>query len=248
MSKYKKEFIIYYCDSDKNGIVKPESLLIYMGETSSLHSDSLGVGINELRKHNYGWILNRWKVKFNKYPKVKDKIIIETWTSGFDKFYATREFVIFDENREELVRATTLWVFLNIEKKRPIRIPKEFNSKYNILDEKLFNDYYDFGDNILIDRYSDFNVRKSDIDYNDHVNNVNYLNWMLEVIPEEIDEKYNLVELDIHYKKEIKLGQSILTSINKGNLNGSKMEFIHNTIEKGQHEVNAFGRTLWLKR
>lgn len=248
MNKYKKEFIIYYCDSDKYGRVTPISLLTYMGETSSLHSDSLGVGIDELRKYDYGWILNRWKVKFSKYPKVKDKIIIETWTSGFDKFYATREFVIYDEKKEELVRATTLWVFLNTVKKRPIRIPKEFNSKYNIIDEKLFNDYYEFGNDFEVNKFANFNVRKSDIDYNNHVNNVNYLNWILEVVPENMDKDYVLTELDIQYKKEIKSGQSILTSIDKGYVKDNKIEFMHNIKEKCQEDINAFGRTIWLKR
>lgn len=185
MNKYQKEFTIYYYDSDKSGRVNPASLLTYMGETSSLHSDSLDLGIKELRKNNYGWILNRWKVKFTRYPKVMDKIIIETWTSGFDKFYATREFVVYNEDKEELARATTLWVFLDIVKKRPIRIPLEFNSKYNIVNERLFSDFYQFESETLVDDLQlEFNVRKSDIDYNNHVNNINYLNWMLEVVPE----------------------------------------------------------------
>lgn len=249
MNKYKKDYTIYYFDSDKNGIAKPESLLTYMGETSSLHSDSLGVGIEELRKNDYGWVLNRWKVKFSKYPKVKDKITIETWTSGFDKFYATREFVIYDDNKEELARATTLWVFLNIVKKRPIRIPSEFNSKYNIINEKLFSDFYEFEKETSVgDVLLDFNVRKSDIDYNNHVNNIKYLNWMLEVVPDKVDENYNLIELDIHYKKEIKLGQSIITSIDNGIIKENKIEFIQNIKEKSESEANAFGRTLWIKR
>lgn len=244
MSKYTKEFIIPYYDSDKYGFVRPESLLTYMGETSSFHSDSLGVGLDELRKNNYGWMLNRWKVRFSKYPRVRDKIIIDTWTSGFDKFYATREFMIFDENRTEIGRATTLWVFLDIIKKRPIRIPKDLYETYKIVDDKLLHNFFDFNIDFKTNKGIDFYVRKSDIDYNNHVNNVKYLNWMLEVVPDEIDEKYKLYEFDIQYKRETKLGSTVISTLFEEE-NKESMNYLHKIIE--DDEINTYGRTVWKK-
>lgn len=243
--KYRKEFIIPYYDSDKNGTVFPTSLLAYMGETSSFHSDFLGVGINELRKRNYGWMLNRWKVIFHRYPKVKEKIIVETWTSGFDKFYATREFVIFDENNKIVGQATTLWIFLDIIRKRPIRIPKEFNDIYDILDEKLLHNFYDFNQDFIEDKKLIFNVRKSDIDYNNHVNNVKYLNWMLEVVPDNIEDDYLLSEFDILYKKEVTYGNQIQSLLSK-EIGEEYKEFIHRI--NGDEEVSCLGRTVWNKK
>lgn len=248
MQKYIKEFQIPYYDTDKNGIVYPASLLTYMGETSSFHSDALGVGVDELRKNNYGWMLNRWRVKFYKYPKVKDKITVETWTSGFDKFYATREFVIYGTEKNIVGEATTLWIFLDIIKKRPIRIPKEFNGIYNIIDEKLLHDFFDFNFEFETNTEVDFHVRKTDIDYNNHVNNVKYLNWMLEVIPEEIDNKYFLSEFDIQYKRETKLGDLIKSSINEGLVEDNKLIYLHKINESNSNDTNTFGRTIWIKR
>lgn len=247
MSKYSKEFVIPYYDTDKNGYVFPTSLLTYMGETSSYHSDYLGVGLEVLRKNNYGWMLHRWKVKFNRYPKVREKLLVKTWTSGFDKFYATREFKIYDEENNEIVKATTLWIFLDIVKKRPRRIPKELYTTYRIMDEKLLHDYFIFEGNIEHQISLDFHVRKSDIDYNNHVNNVKYLNWMLEVIPNHIDRDYILTELDIQYKKEIKLGDLIISSIDKGTCTNDTIEFLHTIKEENSSDINAFGRTVWKK-
>lgn len=45
MQTYINQITIPYYDTDKNGYVRPETLLTYMGEASSLHSDSLGVGV-----------------------------------------------------------------------------------------------------------------------------------------------------------------------------------------------------------
>lgn len=244
MTRYRKEFIIPYYDSDKNGFVQAASLLTYMGETSSFHSDSLGVGIENLRKNNYGWMLNRWRVKFFKYPRVRDKIIIETWNSGFNKFYATREFIIYDENLNEIVRATTQWIFLDITTKRPKRVPQEFSEVYGLETEKMLHDFYDFNPEFITETNLDFNVRKSDIDYNNHVNNVKYLNWMDEVIPVSVDNNYRLDELDIQYKKEVKLGGLISSSIVEKK-DEEKLTYLHKIIE--EDEVHAYGRTKWKK-
>lgn len=243
MTRYRKEFDIPYYDSDKNGYVHPVSLLTYMGETSSHHSDSLGVGIEGLRKNNYGWMLNRWRIKFIKYPRVKDKIIVETWNSGIDRFYATREFKIFDKHSNPLVIATSQWVFLDMARKRPMRIPAEFNEIYSQEDEKLLHDYYDFNKEFETGSELDFNVRKSDIDYNNHVNNVKYLDWMLELIPVDVYGSCKLYELDIQYKKEVVLGSLVNSSIvevEKGN-----SIFLHK-ISTG-NEIHAVGRTVWNK-
>ncbi|WFA09373.1 acyl-ACP thioesterase domain-containing protein [Tissierella sp. Yu-01] len=241
MSKYTKEFIIPYYDTNKNGFVRPESLLSYMGETSSLHSDFLGVGIEALVKHNVVWMLNRWRVRFYKYPKALDKVTIGTWSSGINRFYATREFVIYDEDNEKVVEATTQWVFLDTLKKRPIRVPQELSQIYGTVVEKNLHDFYDFKDEFSTTSGIDFHVRKSDIDYNHHVNNVKYLNWMLEAIPSDIDDKYKLYELDIQYKKEIKLGSTINSSLTENR--EENFTYLHK-ITDGE-ELNAYGRTVW---
>jgi acyl-ACP thioesterase len=243
MEKYTKEFIIPYYDTDKNGLLKISALLAYMEETSSFHSDALGIGVEELGKNNYGWMLNRWRARFYKLPKVKEKVIIDTWTSGFDKFYAYREFAVYDINNEPICNATTLWIFLDVEKKKPIRVPKEFNGIYKIVDEKLMHDFADFRDDFTTKEGMDFHVRRSDIDYNQHVNNVKYLDWILETVPEDVYENYQLHELDIQYKKELKLGTTIDSLIleEKDNKNPTYLHKITN-----RKEINAYGRTEWI--
>lgn len=218
-----------------------------MGETSSYHSDSLGVGVKELRMKNYGWMLNRWRVKIYRYPVVKEKIVVETWTSSFDKFYATREFKIYDVNNNEIGKATTLWIFLDINKKRPIRIPKEFNQIYNIVDERLLHDFYDFSPDFPIEKTIDFHVRKSDIDYNNHVNNVKYLNWILEPVPDSIESNCILSEFDILYKREVTYGKLIVSAIDKGDFTGDNVEFLHKIMDSHNDSVNTYARTKWKK-
>ncbi len=241
MVKFRKEFIIPYYDSDQDGYIRPEALLTYMGETSTFHSDSLKVGMAQLREHNYAWMLNRWRARFINYPRVKDKIIIETWSSGIDRFYATREFVIYNEEADVLVKGTTQWVFIDTVKMRPIRIPQELGAIYQGDDEKILHDFYDFREEFQTNEGFDFHVRKSDIDYNNHVNNVKYLSWMIEAIPPEVDSLNKLYELDIFFKKETKLGSLINSSIKA--VENENNTFLHKITEND--DIHAFGKSVW---
>lgn len=247
MAKYIKTFQIPYYDSDKYGNATTSSILAYLGETSGEHTDSIGFGFNKLKELNYAWMLNKWKVRIDRYPKAKEKITIETWASGMDRFYATREFVIYDEENKELCRASTLWIFIDMNKKRPIRIPLEIVQSLDISEERVFNEFYDFKKEINIDKYIDFHVRRSDIDYNNHVNNTKYLSWMLETVPEYIHENYILNEFEILYKKETTYGNTILSGTKEINEIQTNKEFIHNILDKDNNEIHAFAITRWKK-
>lgn len=191
-------------------------------------------------------MLNRWRVKFYQYPRVKDKIIIQTWNSGLNKFYATREFVVYDEDNKEICKASTQWIFLDMTKKRPLRVPEKFNEIYGVVGEKNLHDFYDFKVEFPTENLMDFSVRKSDIDYNNHVNNVKYLNWMLETIPVEINDNYFFGELDILYKKEVTLGSLIQSSNFQVEEIEDNLTFLHKICENDN--IHAYGRTVWFKK
>ncbi|WP_409226775.1 acyl-ACP thioesterase domain-containing protein [Gudongella sp. SC589] len=94
MSKFWKEFTVPYYDTYREGYIRPENILAYMAETSNWHSDSLQVGFRELSRNGHAWMLLRWEAEILKYPRAKEKVRVGTWTSSFDRFYATREFVL----------------------------------------------------------------------------------------------------------------------------------------------------------
>ena len=190
-------------------------------------------------------MLNRWRVRIERYPSVGEKIKIETWISKIEKFYANREFIIYDEKDLEIGRASTLWIFIDLTKKKPIRITSEFYDGTQIIDMRAFEDFYKFDKDIEIDNYIDFHIRRSDIDYNNHVNNTKYLSWMMESIPEEIYENYVLNEFEILYKKEILYGNTIISNSKiMGPLNEETI-FLHSIIDKETRDNNAMGLSKW---
>lgn len=245
MKKFRWKLSVPYFACDNYGSMRISAMLDYLGETSSLHSDELGLGYKELKENKYGWVLNRWKFKITDYPKAKDDIIIETWTSKVNKFYANREFIIYNMAGEKIAMATTVWIFLNIDRKRPIRIPEEIENKYKMVEEFNFQEFYQFTD-LKNDRdIVSFSTRRSDIDYNNHVNNVKYFDWINESIPNEIYNNYKLVEVEILYKQEILYGHEIECKIEKSFDSGEYVEFLHEINISNNTRINAFAKTKW---
>jgi len=247
VGKFQVEFTIPYFAGDKEGVLSPVFLLEYLGEVAALHSDAANLGFKELKDMGYGWVLNRWKVKVDKYPKVKEKIIIKTWTSKAYKFFANREFTVYNKGGQLIGKASTLWVFIDINRKRPARIPEKLVSSYKIVDKRNFKDFYKFQDDIGPVTGLDFLVRKSDIDYNLHVNNVRYLDWILEVVPERENKEYFLKEFEIQYRQEIKYGEEVSSRINKGKRVGKKKIYLHKITTDADEKSRAFAKTIWSK-
>ena len=59
--------------------------------------------------------------------------------------------------------------------------------------------------------YNDiYRIRRFDLDNNKHVHNLNYINFAYELLPEEIYDKKEYVNLAIDFKHEIKMGQELI--------------------------------------
>ncbi len=248
MNKFRKSFEVSFYESDKNRKATPLSILAYLGETSGAHTDTMGFNVENLQSKNLGWVLNRWKVRIDRYPEVKEKITIETWTSGIDKFYATREFVIYDDKDIVLGKASSLWIFIDIVKKKPMRIPQTFYQAADPIEERNFDDFFDFKVDINSTNWVDFHVRRSDIDYNNHVNNTKYLSWMIESVPDFIFDNYMLNEFEILYKKEALYGSTILSGSNEIAESIEEVQFLHGIIEKASIDKHAMGLTKWVNK
>lgn len=241
---YNQEFKIPYYDTDKYGELRPVNLIKYLGELSMIHN-SLLVDLEELAKLNFGWMLNRWKVKVERYPRAGETIRIKSWISGVDKFYAYREFLVYDEENLVIGKATAIWIFIDMKRKRPIRITDDHYNLGNILNERVFHSFHRFNSDIDLGNLTDFHIRKGDIDYNDHVNNIKYLEWMIETIPDEIYKNYILSEFEIQYKKEIKYPNTILSGNKKLDAANGEINYLHKIVDKESRDEKSSGLSRW---
>ena len=228
------------------------TLLYYLEDAAIAHSESVGNGVAQIKAEGLAWILNRWHLKMDKYPILGEKIFIETWPSSFERFYGRREFLIKNMAQEIIGRATSLWIFYNIVTKRPCRIRPEFGAVYGLDPLRAIDDPFDplpaIGAGVGEGVEQEFSVRRSDIDTNGHVNNANYLQWMLEVVPEDIYQNKQLASLEIQYKKETTYGSSIRSKCQIEGLDRLQPVFSHVILGEDYGQQLAIAKTVWVRR
>lgn len=248
--RFKMEFEVHYHEINRYEKATPLTILHYLEDAAISHSEAVGQGIERLKAQKHAWILNQWQLQMDCYPALGEKVMIETWSAGFERFYGTRDFLITDKNQRIIGRATSLWIFYNTESKRPSRIPADFLDAYGFDPRRAIEQpigQVEIGTGGQEgEKEQIFAVRRSDIDTNGHVNNANYLQWMLEVVPEDIYQTYHLAALEITYKKATTYGSSICSKCIDFNLGVKTIVCRHVILgEDAEGQELASAKTIW---
>ena len=106
-----------------------------------------------------------------------------------------------------MVKANSLWTFLDVRRQRPVRPLPEVLEGYGV-DARLEMDYTDSRKIRLPEErraLPSFPVRRSHLDMNHHVNNVQYIAMACDVLPPELVVR----ELRAEYRRAARLGDVI---------------------------------------
>lgn len=223
---YEKNYFIHYFSTDIKRNLRITSLMKFFEDMAIMQSESLGVGLDYYEKEKCAWVMYKWDVKIHSYPKFKDEIKIITNPNAYKKFYANRLFEIRSSTNELLAEGNSIWIFLNTESKRPSAVPELFGKLYGMNPENEIINFDNPKSPGTVTHEKEFQVRYYDIDTNDHVNNVSYVEWALEAIPIEIKNNYTLKRLKTIYKKEVNLGDRIKSEVEIIN-NENEIECYH---------------------
>ena len=241
---FDKEFELRYFEMDKSGKASSITMLTLLQETAAEHCYSIGHSLLSLMSQNLGWVLLSGTMVMNRYPKYKEKIIIRTWLSKYQSIRGIRENIIYDADYNIIGRAKGLWIFFDIEKRRPIKIPNYFKEAWLSCEKRSLE--HDISTKInainTAEYIKKFKVNIYDTDTNGHVNNIRYLQWLVESLPEEITDNYYLHSIDGRFLSEAKYGDVIVSLTNKGDYENT---FIHAIHVEGKGNICATAKTTW---
>lgn len=243
---YEKEYEIHYYEIDIKRRALITSIVDFLGDIATIQSEELGIGIDYLKENNLGWVLYKWNINMDTYPAYGDKIVIRTWPYAMRKFYAYRQFEILSSSGDVLGRADSIWFLINTEKRRPVRVSEDMCRVYGL----PYNDdgtieIEDIEKPINIESEKQFNVRYSDIDTNQHVNNSKYIAWAIETVPMEVVLNCTLKSLKVIYEKETTYGEMVKVLTEVVN-NEHKVTCIHKITDREGKELTLL-KTTWLR-
>lgn len=199
-------------DVGQNNLLKNISMLSFLEDAGAIHSDIAGYGSLDIEKTNLSWVILGWKLKIIKRPKYGDKLKVKTWSSGSNKFYAFRDFEVYNKNEELIAIATSKWILIDTKSLAITTLSKEMLDKYEGENVKVFKEEpkYKIIEPKEYINSCDYIINRGIIDINKHVHNISYLDIAYEALPDEV---YEIVEtlnnIEISYKKEIKYGDKV---------------------------------------
>ena len=243
---YEKEYEIHYYEIDYKKRVLITSIVDFLGDVAMVQSEKLGIGIDYLNKNNLAWVLYKWNIDMYKYPMLGEKIIVRTCAYSMRKFYAYRTFELIDEAGEKVGKAESIWFLINTERRRPVKINEDTYRIYGLeAGEESVLEIEDIEKPIKTDSEKMFNVRYSDIDTNQHVNNEKYIAWAIETVPKDIVLNYTLKNLKVIYQKETTYGETIRVFTEIKN-ESDRIICVHKIIDKEDKELTLL-KTEWEK-
>lgn len=211
MNSYSKKVTLKYSDIGIANKLNLKSLIKYLQDAAGEHSDLAGYGISNIEKTHLAWLVLNWKVKMISHPHYNEEITIKTWARRLEKVYSYRDFEILDSNNNLFAIASSKWLLVDSNTKKIKHITEDIVNSYGLNNKAVFNVNLDEKPKVPENNSLNFTykVQRRDIDTNHHVNNLFYIDFALETIPENIYLSNEFNNIEIFYKKEIKYGEII---------------------------------------
>lgn len=221
-------------------------LLDTMQEVAGMHADLLGVGVRALMTKGLTWVLARLHVQFGDIPRTGQSVHIATWPSGRHRLLAVREFLLSNEKGGEILRASSAWALMNVTARRPARLDPHLPVFNRYPERMISDDFPALPPPQCADHEATYQAVAADIDINDHVNNLVYMDWALRSIPSAY-HSMRLLALEIAFLGEARLGDEIICRTQTAAEDGAEilLQSLHNPA--GNRELTRL-RSRWEKQ
>lgn len=215
-----------YSDIGPDQRLNHKGLLRILQEAASVASDEVGYGLKDIPRNGVHWILTGWRLELTKRPCWRADLKVETWPRTLDGFASDRSFLVFAEG-EQIARADSRWILVSMDTGKPARVTDAVRDAYRSqLD----------GQELFAGRPIPHNGRtpedtpiafetvagRRDIDTNYHVNNLHYLDYAIEALPETVYRNLPAA-VEIVFRRQILLGTPI--------------RCLYSLTEDGKHQV-----------
>lgn len=221
--------------------IKISAFVELLQETSMQHIIKLKASAWDLEARRMSWILLRKRIDIITLPKIGETIKVVTKPTGFAGYFAHRDYLVYDAEDTLIASASSYWTLMDMSQRKMIRIPEDLldlvhpdDSEYLPRVDKRIKKQKN------VDQTIELKVYQTHLDWNNHVNNVNYLKWMLMSLPQEKYSGKTPKSVNIHFKGEAMLGDIITAQ-----LTIQEDQTLHQIIKNDDNKLVAIAEISW---
>jgi len=247
-AKHHDCFRVRSYETDQQGRLQAPILCKWLEEAAVGHAKILDVAVETLFEHGVAWVLSRLQMTMGRWPASGEEIVVETWPEAASRLFTERRFEIFDASGNRIGAVSTLWLVLDLVRRRPIRLPPLVMDRLAAID--IGTELTDFTDLEALETVQNelaYTVRRSDLDLADHVNNTSYVEWAVEAVRDEVWGTHDLAQLEIQYLSECHHGQTILSRSHLVD-HDEEINVYHQLVRKEDDTEVARALTRWRVR
>lgn len=207
---FEYEAHVRFSEVDHQGLMTLPALINAFQDCSTFQSEMLGVGIDWLKHEQKAWVLSHWHIVIDRLPALCEPVRVGTFATRFKGITANRNFYLRDAAGALIARANSTWAFMDLVKGRPVRAEAKHIEPYGEhepLDMPAEPRKIAVPD--MLQDCEPVPVRRHHIDMNEHVNNCQYVQIALELLPRETTAQ--CVRVD--YKRPATLGDTIFPKL-----------------------------------
>lgn len=196
---------------DCNGRLTMGVLGNHLLNCAGFHAEDRGFGMGTLNEHHYTWVLSRLAVEMERMPKAYERFSIQTWVENVYRLFTDRNFAVLDADGTPIGYARSIWAMIDLQTRKPADLltlhggsitgyicqkecPIAKPGRIKVTDTAVVGAH---------------KALYSDIDINGHVNSIKYIEHILDLFPRERFEQQSLRRLEIAYKAEAYMGDTL---------------------------------------
>ncbi|MCB0578246.1 MAG: hypothetical protein KDD10_02905 [Phaeodactylibacter sp.] len=233
----------YEIDSRKRMTIP--ALVRLMQEAAMQNVIELRLSVWDLEPEHISWVLMRKQLRVHRLPNLGERILVMTCPAGFERLFTYRDYKVFGENEELLAASASTWLLMDTRSRSMAPIPDHilaFREKMPPPEQCLPRPggrLPRFGEARAA---KEFEVNWHDLDFNQHLNNTLYIQWLLEPLPGPVLENGRLRQLDINYRAECQWQDHVRAEVHPLEEEG---QFLHRLVRTEDGKELAVARTEW---
>jgi acyl-ACP thioesterase len=254
---YRQDFPFYSFNADRHNQADLVWYFQILQEISLKHSQHVGLGWEELDKKGLAWVAFRNIIEIDRYVRWPQTVRVETWAGSIYKLYFPRIVRAFDETGNKLFESHSYWLLLDRNRHgRPVP-PAPYLAIYGLPDGVDSSRPTGFPSRLVPDEeLPQANVFMppvlyQDTDFNMHVNNITYVKWFIESMPEAFRDTHKACFMDINWNKQTFSSDTIkiITSSKDGTMQQDSFQhYLEKTDKEGNTTISSCCMTKWKTR
>ncbi|MBN1114403.1 MAG: hypothetical protein JXA66_03605 [Oligoflexia bacterium] len=219
-------------EADAKGRANIAAIANYFQNSAWRHYICVEKALGRLIPEGSIWMMVRLEIVIKEIPRWGEDIKLTTWSRGIEKLMAFRDFCITDFEGNEKAKGTASWVVVDVKNRKIQKLGQLAEKWPSIKGRSALGRNADklkeLG-NWIAGRF--FSVRYSDLDVNRHVNNVKYIEWIMDGYSMEFIETNEIDKFEINFTGEANFGDDV--AVNAERLSEKPLVYMHNIVKKG---------------